>query len=75
METATRLGRGAMAKKQAKMEPTGPKGTAISIKGSDEWRDWVSVLADHARTDTAKLIDGLLVEYARKHGLPNPPKR
>jgi len=75
MLTALEPEREVMAKKRTAPQPSAPKGTVFSIKGSPEWRDWMAMLADHARTDMAKLVDSLLVEYARKHNLPSPPRR
>ena len=44
------------------------KTTVISLKGSNEWRDWVTRMAKFFRTDTAKLVDAALIEYGRKNG-------
>jgi hypothetical protein len=74
-ETAT------MARKKPKPAPAPePKPearpTALTIKGSLEWREWVQRAAKHCRTDTAKLVDAAIAEYARKRGFAEPaPER
>ena len=42
--------------------------TALTIKGSPEWRDWVAEGADYCRTDTSKLVDAALVHYLKHRG-------
>ena len=69
-----------MAKvKKATSAPTpspGPRPTALTIKGTPEWRKWVDRGADHCRTDVAKLVDAALIEYLKVKGFVEaPPKR
>jgi hypothetical protein len=47
----------------------------ISIRGTEEWRDWLNRLSDHCRTDGAKLVDAALVAYAQSKGFNEPPPR
>lgn len=71
-----------MAKKTAKGK-TMPKALApgrppvqVTLRGSEEWKHWVQGLADHVRSDVAKVIDRALIDYARKEGYdPNAPSR
>jgi hypothetical protein len=44
------------------------KPTALTIKGTLEWRDWVDRGARHCRTDVAKLVDAALLEYLKARG-------
>jgi acyl-CoA-binding protein len=46
----------------------GEKPTALTIKGSLEWRNWVDRGAKHCRTDSAKLVDAALVDYLKARG-------
>jgi hypothetical protein len=66
-------------KPAAKMPKTAAKkkglAIAITLKGSPEWKAWVDRLADKFRTDTAKVIDMALVEFARTHGFEEAPRR
>jgi hypothetical protein len=66
-------------KKRAAPEPAldpGPRPTALTIKGTLEWRAWVDEGAEHCRTDVAKLVDAALVHYLKAQGfLKPPPKR
>jgi hypothetical protein len=58
-------------KKSGKDEPKG-----VVVRGSQEWRDWVTGLADFRRLKVTDLIDQALVEYAERHGYkPSAPKR
>ena len=57
-----------------------PKGegrmpTALAVKGSAEWRDWVNALASHCRIDAAKLVDLALTSYAEEAGFKLPPPK
>jgi hypothetical protein len=53
------------------------KQNVLSIRGSEEWREWVHRFCDHVRIRSASdLIDQALVEYARVRGFTDPaPKR
>lgn len=61
--------------KPKKKPPAEKRPTVLSVKGTEEWREWVQEVAAHARTDTAKLLDHLLTEYAKKNGIKPPPPR
>lgn len=55
---------------------TGAKPTALTIRGSLDWRGWLERGADHCRTDVAKLVDAAVIEYLRGRGFEEmPPKR
>ncbi|MGP0067075.1 MAG: hypothetical protein ACLQGP_26210 [Isosphaeraceae bacterium] len=43
----------------------GEKPTALTIKGSIAWREWVDRGAKHCRTDVAKLVDAAIVDYLK----------
>lgn len=75
------MGLGTMARPKVKAksqsEPaSGPRPTALTIKGSLDWRAWVDRGAEHCRTDVAKLVDATLVAYLKDRGFSeDPPKR
>jgi hypothetical protein len=46
----------------------GAKPTAVTVKGSPEWREWVNRGARHCRTEVAKVIDAALVDYFKARG-------
>jgi hypothetical protein len=53
-----------------------PKRQILSIKGSEEWRDWLRGLADHVHMPATTLIDQALIKFARGVGYDEPmPKR
>jgi hypothetical protein len=52
-----------------------PKGNVLSIRGSEEWRDWVGRLADHGRLKVADVIDRALLLYAKHEGFDEPAPR
>lgn len=69
-----------MAKRRASAEkapePTGPRRTVLTIKGTDEWRGWLERFADHLRTPTSTIVDHALVRYAKESGFEEEaPKR
>jgi hypothetical protein len=47
----------------------------ISIRGRDEWLEWVRGLADAERMDVSDLIDRALVDYGKARGYPVPAPR
>jgi hypothetical protein len=72
METAV------MARPKGRPKKVGglnPRPTALTVKGNLEWRDWVERVAEHCRTDIAKLVDAAIVEYAEKRGFAEKPPR
>jgi hypothetical protein len=74
MENAT------LARPKAKtQQPTttpGPKPTALTIRGSSAWREWVERGAKFCRTDIAKLVDKALIEHLKAQGFKEePPER
>lgn len=76
MAGARALGKKRGVKGRPAAGKSGPKPMAIAIKGEVAWRDWVERLAEHNRTDVAKLVDAALVLYARETGFGEPaPKR
>jgi hypothetical protein len=59
-----------MAKKKTARRATAPgrKTIAVTIKGSQAWKDWIDGLADHCRLDVAKVIDLAVVKFAEAEG-------
>jgi hypothetical protein len=67
METAVMAKAKAPVKKPVKRAAT-DKPTAITVKGSPEWREWVNRGAKHCRTEVAKVVDAALVDYFKARG-------
>lgn len=52
------------------------KQNVLSIRGSEEWREWVHHFCDHVRMKSASdLIDQALVEHAKRMGFNEPPPK
>lgn len=49
--------------------------TAVALKGTIAWRDWLNELATEARMPAPVLIDVLLADYAKAKGFRPPPER
>lgn len=75
-----------VAKKRADAdrEPRGPRKSrdaeprpiALTIRGRDEWKEWVKRLADADRSSLNELVDRALARYAREIGFKDmPPER
>ena len=65
-----------MGRPKKRKAETQARPTAVTIKGSLEWRAWLEEAAEHCRTDVAKFIDAAVVEYAKAKSVPKaPPKR
>ncbi len=56
------------AKKKATRSAAGRKAIAVTIKGDPAWKAWLDGLADHCRSDVAKVIDMALIKYAKGEG-------
>jgi hypothetical protein len=50
-------------------------GVAVSLNGSQAWKDWLWRFAHHSRLDVAKLIDKALIHYAASEGFSEPSPR
>ncbi|MDR3618236.1 MAG: hypothetical protein P4L85_02725 [Paludisphaera borealis] len=55
-------------KTETEKPPGGRKAIAVVIKGGSDWKTWLEGLADHCRTDVAKVIDQALIKYAKDEG-------
>jgi hypothetical protein len=56
--------------------PSKRQPTAITVRGSKEWRDWLERGASHCLTDVAKLVDVAVSQYLKAQGFDEPrPKR
>lgn len=53
----------------------GPRKQILSLRGYEEFRDWLGRLAHFKRTDMADVIDRALVMYAKAEGFEAPPDR
>jgi hypothetical protein len=63
-------------KRPKKAADPGPRRTVLTIKGTDEWREWLEGLGDFLRTPTSTVVDHALVKYAREVGYAREaPKR
>ena len=59
----------AIRAKPAAVKPqTERKAIAVVIKGGPDWKSWLDGLANHCRTDVAKVIDKALIQYAKSEG-------
>jgi hypothetical protein len=52
-----------------------PDPIIFSIRGTREWREWLSQFAAHQRVTPTVLIDQVLAEAARRAGFAAPPPR
>jgi hypothetical protein len=64
-------------KKTTKPQPVAQRRTiAVTLKGSEEWKEWVEAGARFCRTDVAKLFDASVVHYLKTKGFePEAPER
>jgi hypothetical protein len=49
--------------------------TALTVRGSKEWREWLERGAEFCRTDTSKLVDISVAHYLRGQGFTEPPPK
>jgi len=68
-----------MAEPKKKTSPRRPASirqpTAITVRGSKEWRAWLERGAEHCRTDTSKLLDIAAAHYLKSQGFDEPPPK
>lgn len=69
-----------MAKKKVakKMLKTAPehRSVAVTLKGSEEWKEWVERAAKHCRLTVSAFMDAAAAEYAKMRGFTEgPPER
>jgi hypothetical protein len=69
-----------MSKKKAakKMSSTAQerRPVAVTLKGSEEWKEWLERASEHCRTTVSAFIDLATAEYAKVRGFhEESPKR
>jgi hypothetical protein len=70
------LADGTMAKSKraaSARAPSNRQPTAVTIRGSKEWRAWVERGAKYCRTDSSKLFDVAVAQYLKAQGFDEPP--
>jgi hypothetical protein len=56
-------------------QPTKPRETILSLKGTTEWSEWLTDFAAKMRTTKAGVIDRALTELAERSNYREPPER
>lgn len=67
-----------MAKKKAAPQPLADepvRKNVISIRGTEDWRGWLTRYAKKRRVPVTALIDMVLAEAAEREGFEPPPDR
>jgi hypothetical protein len=69
-----------MAKKSSAQktpsEPAGPRSTVLTVKGTEEWKNWFLRFAEFLRTPGSTVVDHALIRYAKEVGFEEEaPKR
>lgn len=64
----------AMAKKPGKPK-SDRRPMVLGMRGSEEWSEWLTRLADHYRTTRVGVVDRALSELAQRGEFEPPPKR
>ena len=55
--------------------PSGKPVSIVVLKGSREYRDWLSSFSDFSRMPISVLIDRALAKLAKEEGFPDPPPK
>jgi hypothetical protein len=67
--------RATTSRKKTVLDP-GRRSTVLTIKGMDDWKEWLKGLSDHLRTPISTIVDHSLIMYAKDKGYTRePPKR
>ena len=56
-------------------QPLSPITTILSMKGREEWSEWLTDLAKWCRTDRVGALDRAATELAERVGFRRPPPR
>lgn len=65
-----------MAKKKTVVPvPKERRAVVVTLKGSVAWKEWLGALAAEMRTDISKLIDMVLVDFAKAKGFKREAPR
>jgi hypothetical protein len=65
-------------KRKAGRPKTGlpPRKPSVTLKRSEEWRDWLNAFAEHCHMPATVVIDQALIAYAESRGFDQAmPKR
>ena len=46
---------------------------AVTMKGSEEWKEWLERAAAHSRMSVSMFLDFATVQYAKSQGFDEPP--
>ena len=62
--------------KAGRPKSASPKKQAVSLRGSDEWRDWLNKLAEHCSMPATVVVSQALKMYAKANEFadPMPPR-
>jgi hypothetical protein len=55
--------------------PSSTVGPILSMKGREEWSEWLTELAEWCRTDRVGVIDRAVTELAKSVEFRRPPRR
>jgi hypothetical protein len=55
-------------KPKRKRRDSEPRPIALTIRGRQQWKEWVASLAEFERVSINELVDRALVKYAREVG-------
>jgi hypothetical protein len=55
-----------------KQDP-GRRASAVTVKGTDEWKAWLDKAADHCGMTVSGLVDMSVRQFAKKQGFADPP--
>jgi hypothetical protein len=64
---------GGEPRKRPGPEPTGRRPTALTVKGSEEWKAWLERAARYCRVSTSALADLAITDYVKARGFDEPP--
>ena len=63
------------AKSEAKAKPVDRRVMVIALKGSPEFRDWLSSASKKTRIPASNIVEVALANWAVANGVSEPPSR
>jgi hypothetical protein len=68
-----------MAKKRTqpkvKSSESSQRATVLTIRGTQEWREWLERAANHCRVTSSTLVDIAVAKFVKDQGFEEPPPK
>lgn len=67
------MGLATMGRKKTDPPDSPRRQVAVTIKGNEEWKEWLEGAASHCRLTVSALVDLAVTRYVKEEGYETPP--